>query len=91
MRDQLAEYLRFALEWIDAVPDDVASRLPAMPGFDRDAAEAALETHRSFGVATEEKIICVANRWAKAPGFMEFERTDFLECVREILSLSETA
>jgi len=30
--------------WIDAVPDDVAAQLPAMPGFDRDAFDEAL-TH----------------------------------------------
>jgi hypothetical protein len=30
----LKQALRWALEWIDAVPDDV--QLPAMPGFDRD-------------------------------------------------------
>lgn len=33
---EMAEALKAALEWIDAVPDDVAARLPAMPGFDRD-------------------------------------------------------
>lgn len=31
---KLKEALKWALEWIDAVPDDV--QLPAMPGFDRD-------------------------------------------------------
>jgi hypothetical protein len=40
--EKLALYLRAALEWIDAVPKDVADRLPAMPGFDRDEADAAL-------------------------------------------------
>lgn len=39
----LKEYLRYALEWIDAVPADVVGRLPAMPGFDRDEAEALME------------------------------------------------
>ena len=39
-------YLKAALEWIDAIPDDVASALPAMPGFDRDKAEAALSKKR---------------------------------------------
>jgi hypothetical protein len=40
--EKLAFYLRAALEWIDAVPEDVADRLPTMPGFDRDEADAAL-------------------------------------------------
>lgn len=31
---ELLEALRWALEWIDAVPSDTA--LPTMPGFDRD-------------------------------------------------------
>lgn len=31
---KLREALRWALEWIDAVPQD--TQLPAMPGFDRD-------------------------------------------------------
>lgn len=35
-------YLRAALDWIDAVPDEVAAALPAMPGFNRDDAEGAL-------------------------------------------------
>jgi hypothetical protein len=37
-----ADYLRRALDWIDAIPEDVAAALPAMPGFDRDIAEAAI-------------------------------------------------
>jgi hypothetical protein len=37
-----AFYLRAALDWIDAIPKEVADRLPAMPGFDRDEAEAAI-------------------------------------------------
>ncbi|MFM0608627.1 hypothetical protein PQR05_29275 [Paraburkholderia sediminicola] len=37
-----AEYLRRALEWIDAIPADVVAALPAMPGFDRDEAEQAI-------------------------------------------------
>lgn len=40
---ELAYYLRAAFEWIDAIPDEVASRLPGMPGFDRDAAESVLD------------------------------------------------
>lgn len=32
--EYLAECLRWALEWIDAVPNYVV--LPSMPGFDRD-------------------------------------------------------
>lgn len=38
----LQDYLRAALDWIDAVPKEVADRLPAMPGFDRDEAESLL-------------------------------------------------
>ena len=41
---ELAFYLRAAFEWIDAIPANVASQLPAMPGFDRDAAESLLDT-----------------------------------------------
>lgn len=40
---ELKEYLRYALDWIDAVPRELAAQLPAMPGFDRDDAEALLE------------------------------------------------
>jgi hypothetical protein len=41
---ELAYYLRAAFEWIDAIPEDVASRLPGMPGFDRDVAESLIDT-----------------------------------------------
>lgn len=41
---ELAYYLRAALEWIDAIPEDIASRLPGMPGFDRDVVESLLDT-----------------------------------------------
>lgn len=37
----LRRALTWALEWIDAVPEDV--QLPAMPGFDRDYVNALLE------------------------------------------------
>jgi hypothetical protein len=37
-----AEYLRRALDWIDAIPAEVVATLPAMPGFDRDIAEQAI-------------------------------------------------
>jgi hypothetical protein len=36
----LSEALAAALDWIDAVPDDVL--LPAMPGFDRDEVDEVL-------------------------------------------------
>jgi hypothetical protein len=39
----LKEALRAALDWIDAVPADVVSRLPAMPGICRDEVEMLLE------------------------------------------------
>jgi hypothetical protein len=39
--DELKEALKWALEWIDAVPDNVL--LPAMPGFDRDYVNGLLE------------------------------------------------
>lgn len=38
-----ADVARAALDWIDALPADVVARLPAMPGFDRDAAEELLK------------------------------------------------
>lgn len=36
---------------------------------------------------TDEQIIEIANRWAKEPGFREFEHNDFIGCVREILAV----
>lgn len=33
---KLREALDAALDWIDAVPEEVVASLPAMPGFDRD-------------------------------------------------------
>lgn len=38
---KLKQALTWALEWIDAVPDDV--QLPAMPGFDRDYVDSLLD------------------------------------------------
>lgn len=35
----LYEALMDALDWIDAIPNDMVSLLPAMPGFDRDAVD----------------------------------------------------
>lgn len=40
--DEIKEVARAALEYIDALPSDVAAALPAMPGFDRDWAENVL-------------------------------------------------
>lgn len=37
--NELRQALRAALEWIDAVPADVAASLPTMPGFSRDWVE----------------------------------------------------
>ncbi len=45
--DKLKEALRWALEWIDAVPDDV--QLPVMPGFDRDYVNSLLEDVQKSG------------------------------------------
>ena len=45
---RLVGALDAALEWIDAIPDEVVANLPAMPGFDRDAVDelrAALSQH----------------------------------------------
>jgi hypothetical protein len=39
--ESLKQALRWALDWIDAVPDDVM--LPGMPGFDRDYVNGLLE------------------------------------------------
>jgi len=33
----LRDAVGMALEWIDAIPDEIAATLPAMPGFDRDS------------------------------------------------------
>lgn len=40
---ELQSALSAALEWIDAVPKDVVSKLPGMPGFDRDWANSLVE------------------------------------------------
>jgi hypothetical protein len=40
MEDELREALEAALEYIDAIPSEVASMFPAMPGFNRDWADA---------------------------------------------------
>lgn len=39
---QMAWVARAALDYIDALPDDVVASLPAMPGFDRDYADNVL-------------------------------------------------
>lgn len=44
---KLTEALRWALEWIDAVPDNVL--LPTMPGFDRDYVNGLLEGVQETG------------------------------------------
>lgn len=43
--EELQEVARAALEYIDALPSDVADALPVMPGFDRDWAESAIAGH----------------------------------------------
>lgn len=45
--ESLKQALTWALEWIDAVPDDV--QLPTMPGFDRDYVNGLLEGVRENG------------------------------------------
>lgn len=40
--EELKEVARTALDYIDALPSDVANSLPVMPGFDRDWAENAI-------------------------------------------------
>jgi hypothetical protein len=40
---------------------------------------------------TDEQIVEAANEWSKSPGFMEFERNDFIRCVRALLSASKPA
>ncbi len=44
--NELKECLEAALEYIDAIPDDVASRFPFMPGFDRDWVDGVLDRVR---------------------------------------------
>lgn len=39
---ELAQVARAALDWIDALPSDVAASMPTMPGFDRNWAENAI-------------------------------------------------
>nr|URQ57572.1 Hypothetical protein [Providencia alcalifaciens] len=36
MKNELLEVVIAMRDYIDALPSDVVSRLPAMPGFDRD-------------------------------------------------------
>lgn len=43
MSNELAKVARAALDWIDALPDDVVAKLPTMPGFDRDWAEETIK------------------------------------------------
>lgn len=40
---ELLEVATAALEYIDALPDDVVAALPGMPGFDRDWANGVIE------------------------------------------------
>lgn len=49
--DALAEALRWALEYIDAVPLATAAALPTMPGFDRDYVNELLATAGDKGGA----------------------------------------
>lgn len=52
-----ADVARAALDWIDALPADVVARLPAMPGFDRDAAEELLKpANKSEHLRNAERI-----------------------------------
>ena len=39
----LAYVVRALLEYIDAIPDDVAANFPAMPGIDRDLVDSVLK------------------------------------------------
>ena len=43
--EELKEVARAALDYIDALPSDVAAALPVMPGFGRDWAENAIAGH----------------------------------------------
>ncbi len=40
--DALSEALRWALDYIDAIPSETAASFPTMPGFDRDYVEGLL-------------------------------------------------
>jgi hypothetical protein len=44
---ELYEALQWALEWIDAVPKEVAAALPPMPGFSRDHVEQVMAKARN--------------------------------------------
>lgn len=41
--EKLAEALRWALDYIDAIPAEAADHFPAMPGFERDYVEGLLK------------------------------------------------
>jgi len=58
-RESVSFYLRAALEWIDAIPKEIADALPVMPGFDRDAAEDAMTA--ASDLAAENKRLLVEN------------------------------
>ena len=53
-----AFYLRAALDWIDAIPKETADSLPAMPGFDRDAAESILDSAPTSKASDETCAYC---------------------------------
>lgn len=46
--EEMKDHLAAALEYIDAIPDDVAAALPAMPGFDRDRVDYMMDRLKDF-------------------------------------------
>lgn len=66
---ELEDALCAALEWIDAVPEDVVASLPAMPGFDRDHVDSLLGTKcKPNKPAAEPESLSEAQRFARLAG-----------------------
>ena len=63
---ELAKVARAALDWIDAVPAEIAASLPTMPGFDRDWAEEAIKEADSVSEDVESILTLLeSDEWAE--------------------------
>ena len=64
-RSELLEVTEAMRDYIDAIPDDVAAKLPAMPGFDRDWADNVILEEKSKKKATGSAIAPTARALAE--------------------------
>jgi len=46
------------------------------------------QTAQAHSRLTDERIIAIAKTWAKEPGWLEFERNDFIACVRQCFEVA---